>query len=206
MYVISTKLQKNTGCYDYFPPSTFYVFTHHWSGWATSSISEWSKLLGSIPVWFQANVLLSPSSLSCGHPSSFHIVSYAFEHFHLLLGKVIQRFELSIQLSSLLHFQKIPGRCLEALFEWIRVNKLKLNPNIVGVLLLKAASDPKTGISLVLCNIAFLLKEHVCSLGVLLNPGLCWVTGDKSGQKCFSPVWLEAAFLEEEILPMWCMP
>ena len=56
--------------------------------------------------------------------------------------------------------------------DWMRANKLKLNPDKTEMLLVGDSSDRMVGAQPVLDGIALPLKEQVCSLGVLLEPSL----------------------------------
>ena len=56
--------------------------------------------------------------------------------------------------------------------DWMRVNKLRLNPDKLKVLLVGAPPDRLKGHFPALDKVALPLKDRVCSLGVLLDPGL----------------------------------
>ena len=62
--------------------------------------------------------------------------------------------------------------CLAATMDWMRDNKLKLNPNKTEMLLVGGSSDWMVDVQPVLDGVALPLKEQVCSLGVLLEPSL----------------------------------
>lgn len=64
------------------------------------------------------------------------------------------------------------NRCLEAVFEWMRDNKLKFNPDNTEMLLVGGSPGPSNGLFPVLGGVALPLKEQIHSLGVLLDPGL----------------------------------
>ena len=56
--------------------------------------------------------------------------------------------------------------------EWMRANKLKLNPDKTEMLLVSGSSERIVGVQPVLDGVALPLKEQVRSLGVLLEPSL----------------------------------
>lgn len=62
--------------------------------------------------------------------------------------------------------------CLGAVLRGMRASKWKLNPSPqMEVIVLEEGLDPEIRISSVLDGIALLLKEQICSLGVLLDLG-----------------------------------
>ena len=60
--------------------------------------------------------------------------------------------------------------------DWMRVNKLKLNPDKTEVLLLGASPDRLEGNFPALNGVTLPLRDRVCSLGVFLDPGLALET------------------------------
>ncbi|XP_053111605.1 uncharacterized protein LOC128327198 [Hemicordylus capensis] len=66
--------------------------------------------------------------------------------------------------------------CLQAVMGWTRDNKLKLNPSKTEVLIVEAQNQRGELDLPVLDGVTFPQKEQVCSLGVLLDPGLTLVS------------------------------
>ena len=64
------------------------------------------------------------------------------------------------------------NQCPSAGMDWMRANKLKLNPDKTEVLLVSQKADQGIGIQLVLDGVTLPLKTQVCSLGVLLDSAL----------------------------------
>ena len=64
------------------------------------------------------------------------------------------------------------NQCLGVTMDWLRANKLKLNPDKTEMLLVGGSSDQMVGVQPVLDGVAFPLKEQVHSSGVLLEPPL----------------------------------
>ena len=56
--------------------------------------------------------------------------------------------------------------------DWIKVNKLKLNPDKMEVLLVGASPDKLEGHFPALNGVTLPLRDRVCSLGVLLDHSL----------------------------------
>ena len=56
--------------------------------------------------------------------------------------------------------------------DWMRANKLKLNPDKTDVFLVSRKADQGIGIQPVLNGVAHPLKTQMCSLGVLLDSSL----------------------------------
>ncbi|XP_062990384.1 lactosylceramide 4-alpha-galactosyltransferase isoform X3 [Elgaria multicarinata webbii] len=78
--------------------------------------------------------------------------------------------------------------CLAATMDWMRANKLKLNPDKTETLLVGGSSDWMAGVQPVLDWVALPLKEQVRSLGVLLEPSLSLEAQVESGgTECFLP-------------------
>ncbi|XP_061460454.1 uncharacterized protein LOC133373973 [Rhineura floridana] len=66
---------------------------------------------------------------------------------------------------------KVLNRCLAAIMDWMRANKLKLNPDKTEMLLVNGSPD-QLDVRPVLDEVTLPLKEQVRSLGVLLDPSL----------------------------------
>uniref|UniRef100_A0A8D2LN46 Reverse transcriptase domain-containing protein n=1 Tax=Varanus komodoensis TaxID=61221 RepID=A0A8D2LN46_VARKO len=64
------------------------------------------------------------------------------------------------------------NRCLTEVREWLRANKLKLNPDKTEVLLVGGSGFGEGGFDLVLNGATLPLRDKVRSLGVLLDPEL----------------------------------
>ncbi|KAF7246133.1 Lipoxygenase-likey domain-containing protein 1, partial [Varanus komodoensis] len=64
------------------------------------------------------------------------------------------------------------NRCLAKVMEWMRANKLKLNPDKTEVLLVSGSGFGEGGFDLVLNGATLPLRDKVRSLGVLLDPEL----------------------------------
>ena len=62
--------------------------------------------------------------------------------------------------------------CLGATMDWMRANKLRLNPDKTEVLLVGGSSDQIVGVQPVLDGVALHLKEQAHSLGALLELSL----------------------------------
>ena len=67
--------------------------------------------------------------------------------------------------------------------DWMRVNKLRLNPDKTEVLLVGGLPVRLGDVHPVLDGVALPLKDGVCSLGVLLDPELSRSTGELSGKE-----------------------
>ncbi|KAF7238201.1 putative RNA-directed DNA polymerase from transposon BS [Varanus komodoensis] len=100
------------------------------------------------------------------------------------LGEVIRRCGLrnhqyADDTQLYLSFSTNPGeavavlnRCLAEVREWMRANKLKLNPDKTEVLLVGGSGFGEGGFDLVLNGATLPLRDKVHSLGVLLDPEL----------------------------------
>ncbi|KAF7245344.1 hypothetical protein EYD10_08460 [Varanus komodoensis] len=100
------------------------------------------------------------------------------------LGEVIRRCGLrnhqyADDTQLYLSFSTNPGeavavlnRCLAEVREWMRANKLKLNPDKTEVLLVGGSGFGEGGFDLVLNGATLPLRDKVRSLGVLLDPEL----------------------------------
>ena len=62
--------------------------------------------------------------------------------------------------------------CLDSIMDWMRVNKVRLNPDKSEVLLVGAPPNRLKGNFPALDGVTLPLKDRVHSLGVLLDPGL----------------------------------
>ena len=91
------------------------------------------------------------------------------------------------------------NRCLAVTMDWMRANKLKLNPDKTEMLLVGGSSDRMAGVQPVLDRVALHLKEQVRSLGVLLEPSLSLEAQVASvAQSAFYDLWLVA-----QLRPIW---
>ena len=100
------------------------------------------------------------------------------------LGEIDRRFGLGNQQYAddtqlYLSFSTNPGvavavlnLCLNLIMEWMKVNKLRLNPDKLEVLLVGAPPDRLKSHFPALDGVALPLKHRVPSLGVLCDPGL----------------------------------
>ena len=107
-----------------------------------------------------------------------------FNIYMKLLGEVVRRFGLRSQQYAddtqlYLSFSTNLGvavavlnLCLDSIMIWMRVNKLRLNPDKSEVLLVGAPPDRLKGHFPALDGVTLPLKDRVHSLGVLLDPGL----------------------------------
>uniref|UniRef100_G1KYX6 HSR domain-containing protein n=1 Tax=Anolis carolinensis TaxID=28377 RepID=G1KYX6_ANOCA len=67
---------------------------------------------------------------------------------------------------------QVLNRCLAAVSDCMRANKLKLNPDKTEVLLVSHKAEQGIGLQPVLDGVALPLKTRVCSLGILLDSSL----------------------------------
>ncbi|XP_078241606.1 uncharacterized protein LOC140704410 [Pogona vitticeps] len=116
--------------------------------------------------------------------SGLYTVPHAVQYLHETAGEVVRRFGLRSQQYAddtqlYLSFSTNPGvavtvlnSCLNSIMVWMRVNKLRLNPDKFEVLLVGAPPDRLKGHLPTLDGITLPLKDRVRSLGVLLDPSL----------------------------------
>uniref|UniRef100_A0A803TWX2 Reverse transcriptase domain-containing protein n=1 Tax=Anolis carolinensis TaxID=28377 RepID=A0A803TWX2_ANOCA len=125
-----------------------------------------------------------PWPLTCGVPQGSILSPTLFNIYMKPLGEVIQSFGVRCHLyadDTQLYYSfppkskeapRILDQCLAAVLAWMRVNKLRLNPDKTEVLQVSRMSDWGIGWQPVLDGVALPLKAQVCSLGVLLDSGL----------------------------------
>uniref|UniRef100_A0A803SSM3 Reverse transcriptase domain-containing protein n=1 Tax=Anolis carolinensis TaxID=28377 RepID=A0A803SSM3_ANOCA len=125
-----------------------------------------------------------PWPLSCGVPQGSILYPMLFNIYKKPLGEVIRGFGVRCHLyadDTQLYYSfppkskeapRILDQCLAAVFAWMRVNKLRLNPDKTEVLQVSRKSDRGIGWQPVLDGVTLPLKAQVRSLGVLLNSGL----------------------------------
>uniref|UniRef100_A0A803TWG0 Reverse transcriptase domain-containing protein n=1 Tax=Anolis carolinensis TaxID=28377 RepID=A0A803TWG0_ANOCA len=125
-----------------------------------------------------------PWLLTCGVPQGSILSPMLFNIYMKPLGEVIRSFGVRCHLyadDTQLYYSfppkskeapRILDQCLAAVLAWMRVNKLRLNPDKTEVLQVSRTSDRGIGWQPVLDGVALPLKAQVCSLGVLLDSGL----------------------------------
>ncbi|XP_078241329.1 uncharacterized protein LOC140704108 [Pogona vitticeps] len=125
-----------------------------------------------------------PWCLCHGVPQGLILSPMLFNTYMKPLGEVIRRFVLRSQQYAddtqlCILFSTNPGEpvsvlnlCLDLIMDWMRVNKLKLNPDKRKVLLVGTSLDRLQGHFPALNGVEIPLRDRVCSLGVLLDPGL----------------------------------
>ncbi|KAF7247273.1 Nucleoside diphosphate-linked moiety X motif 13 [Varanus komodoensis] len=102
---------------------------------------------------------------------------------------------------------------LSSVMDWMKVNKLKLNPEKMEVLLVDGLSDWLEGHYPALEGVALPLKDRVHSMGVLLDPGLppeaqvdlaarapSFSCGDYIN---LAPTWIDRAWPQAQALLHW---
>ena len=89
------------------------------------------------------------------------------------LGAVIWRFGVCCHQytdDTQLYFSSSSGKAVAATMDWMRANKLKLNPDKIEMLLVDGSSDLIEGVHPVLDGVTLPLKEQSLSLEVLCVP------------------------------------
>uniref|UniRef100_A0A8D2Q9P6 Reverse transcriptase domain-containing protein n=1 Tax=Varanus komodoensis TaxID=61221 RepID=A0A8D2Q9P6_VARKO len=125
-----------------------------------------------------------PWQLCHGVPQGSILSPLLFNIYMKPLGEVIRRCGLrnhqyTDDTQLCLSFSTNPGeavavlnQCLAEVMEWMRANKLKLNPDKMEVLLIGRSRFGEGELHLVLNGVALPLRDKVRSLGVLLDPEL----------------------------------
>ncbi|XP_062818981.1 probable RNA-directed DNA polymerase from transposon BS isoform X1 [Anolis carolinensis] len=125
-----------------------------------------------------------PWPLTCGVPQGSILSPMLFNTYMKPLGEAIRGFGVRCHLyadDTQLYYSFPPNskeaaqtlnRCLAAVSNWMRANKLKLNPDKTEALLVSRRTNRGIGWQPVLNGVALPLKAQVRSLGVLLDSSL----------------------------------
>uniref|UniRef100_A0A803TNR7 Reverse transcriptase domain-containing protein n=1 Tax=Anolis carolinensis TaxID=28377 RepID=A0A803TNR7_ANOCA len=126
---------------------------------------------------------LAPQPLSCAVPQGSILSPMLFNIYMKPMREIIQSFRVRYHLYAddvqLCHSfpsvtkeaVQVLNQCLAAVSDWMRANKLKLNPDKTEVLLVSRKAEQGIGRGL-LEGVALPLKTQVRSLGVLLDSSL----------------------------------
>uniref|UniRef100_A0A803SLJ1 Reverse transcriptase domain-containing protein n=1 Tax=Anolis carolinensis TaxID=28377 RepID=A0A803SLJ1_ANOCA len=125
-----------------------------------------------------------PWPLTCGVPQGSILSPMLFNIYMKPLGEVIRSFGGCCHLyadDTQIHYSfppdskeapRVLNQCLAAVADWMRRNKLRINPDKTEALLVSRSSDRGIGWQPVLDGVALPLKSQVRSLGVLLDSAL----------------------------------
>uniref|UniRef100_A0A803TE01 ribonuclease H n=1 Tax=Anolis carolinensis TaxID=28377 RepID=A0A803TE01_ANOCA len=147
------------------------------------TVLQWlrSFLEGRSQMMSLGDTCLAPQPLSCGVPQGSILSPMLFNIYMKPLGEIMRSFGVRCHLYAddvqLCHFfppvtkeaVQVLNRCLAAVLDWMRANKLKLNPDKTEVLLVSRKAEQGIGLQPVLDGVALPLKTQVRSLGVILD-------------------------------------